>query len=94
MASTVQQCKQTIRACYGDRLAGVLHFGSAARGDCGPESDLDLPVLLKEPLAYFQQLRSLSDLLYPVLLEEDRLISARPAFDANVKRAEPREERQ
>ena len=79
MASAAEKCKDALQSHYGDRLAGVLLFGSAARGEDGPESDLDLLVLLKAPLDYFGELRSLSEVLYSVQLEEDRLISAKPA---------------
>ena len=88
MASTAQKCKEVLLSHYGDRLAGVLLFGSSARGDGSPESDLDLLVLLQTPLDYFGELRSLSDLLYPVQLEEERLISAKPAAVDAFERGE------
>lgn len=46
---------------YGTRLAGVVLCGSAARGEAGPESDLDLLVLLHPP-----RTRNASDLAYPL----------------------------
>jgi len=45
--------KQELAARYGDRLQGILLYGSRARGDFGPDSDYDLVVLLEgveEPL--------------------------------------------
>ncbi len=36
-----------IRAALGDELVGVTLFGSKVRGDFGPESDIDLLVLLR-----------------------------------------------
>ena len=46
---------------------------------------VDLLVLLKKPVSYFRELRRLTDLLYPLQLESDQLISAKPvdytAFD-------------
>lgn len=79
MATVTDKCKETLAAHYGERLAGLVLFGSAARGDAGRESDLDLLVLLKTPMDHFQELRTISDLLYPVQLDSDRLISAKPA---------------
>jgi len=71
-------CRERLAAHYGARLAGVVLYGSVARGEAGPESDLDLLVLLHPPLDPFAELRAIVDLLYPVQLTTDRLISARP----------------
>ena len=79
MATVTERCKETLAGHYGDRLAGLVLFGSAARGETGRESDLDLLVLLRRPLDYFQELRTISELLYPMQLDSERLISAKPA---------------
>ena len=50
------------------------------RGEAGPDSDIDLLVLLSPPLDYFTELRQLVDLLYPIQLESERLISAKPVL--------------
>ena len=42
-------------------------------------SDIDLLVLLKKPSNYFRELRTIVELLYPVQLESENLISAKPA---------------
>ena len=42
-------------------------------------SDMDLLVLLHKPFDYFQELRTIVDLLYPLQMESERLISAKPA---------------
>lgn len=53
-------------------------YGSLARGRSDDESDIDLLVLLEDPVDYFAELRKIVELLYPVQLESDRLISAKP----------------
>ncbi len=88
MASVAERCRETLEAHYGTRLAGVVLFGFAARGDAQTESDLDMLVLLAEPLDYFSELRTLSEILYPVQLESDRLISAKPASARAFERGE------
>ncbi len=50
-----------------------------ARGKADDFSDIDLLVLLKKPFNYFQELRTIVELLYPVQLESQNLISAKPA---------------
>ncbi|OGG52770.1 MAG: hypothetical protein A3F84_10095 [Candidatus Handelsmanbacteria bacterium RIFCSPLOWO2_12_FULL_64_10] len=75
----LKQCKKTLEDHYGTRFAGLILFGSLARNEADSFSDIDLLVLLNEPFDYFQELRTISDMLYPLQLESDHLISARPA---------------
>jgi len=77
---TVQKCKQALAKAYGKRLRGVILYGSIARNTAGKTSDIDLLVLLTPPFDYFTELRKLVDVLYPVQLDSDRLISAKPVL--------------
>ena len=79
IASIVQKCKKILSGYYGTRLKGVILYGSRARGDAAPDSDIDLLVLLSSPIDYFAELRQIVDLLYPIQLESEQLISAKPA---------------
>ena len=73
------RCKQSLMEHYGDRLQKVIVFGSVARNEAHSESDLDLLVILNPPFDYFQELRTIVELLYPIQLESEIFISARPA---------------
>jgi predicted nucleotidyltransferase len=81
IADTLATCKQVLIAHYGDRLQSLILFGSAARQTLSPDSDLDLLVVLKPPFDYFQELRSLVDILYPLQLEASHWISAKLASE-------------
>ena len=74
----VKGCKTLLERHYGARLKGLVLYGSIARDQAEPESDIDLLVLLSEPFDYFIELRRIVDILYPLQLETDRLISAKP----------------
>lgn len=74
-----KKCRKVLETHYGEQLAGLVVYGSVARDQADPSSDLDLLVLLHKPFDYFQELRILTDLLYPLQLESAHLISARPA---------------
>lgn len=76
----IQQCKKALIKQYGKRLKGVILYGSTARGQSTPDSDIDLLVLLEAPLDYFTELRRLVDVLYPLQLESEQLISAKPVL--------------
>jgi predicted nucleotidyltransferase len=64
------------RAIKLDRLV------SAARGELREESDIDLLVLLSEPLDLFQELKTIVKVLHPLQLEATHWISAKPAAAA------------
>lgn len=49
---------------YGERLREVLIFGSRARGDHTAESDLDLLVVLADPVQPWTELRSMREVLW------------------------------
>ena len=74
-----RKCKKTLKRHYGPRLKGLVLYGSAARDEAGLSSDIDLLVLLSGSFDYFQELRRIVELLYPVQLDSEQLISAKPA---------------
>ena len=76
---TVQQCKKVLAKYYGKRLKGVILYGSTARGQAAPNSDIDLLILLDPPFDHFAELRRIVEILYPIQLESEQLISAKPA---------------
>lgn len=44
------EAKERLQETYGDRLRYVVLYGSRARGDARPDSDVDLLVVLKGPI--------------------------------------------
>ena len=75
----LDRCKDSLSSYYGDKLAGLVLYGSAARGETDAFSDIDLLVLLRKPFDYFQELRNITDLVYPIQLDSERLLSVKPA---------------
>jgi predicted nucleotidyltransferase len=75
----VRKCRATLASHYGSQFKGLVLYGSVARKRASASSDIDLLVLLSQPFDYFRELRQIVDLLYPIQLESDRLISAKPA---------------
>jgi predicted nucleotidyltransferase len=74
-----QRCKEILAAHYGRQFAGLILYGSVAREQGNADSDIDILVLLSKPFNYFHELRQIVDLLYPVQLDSEQLISAKPA---------------
>lgn len=79
IAEIIQKCKTTLAGYYGPQFKGLILYGSIARDQASPGSDIDLLVLLSQPFDYFDELRRIIELLYPFQLESERLISAKPA---------------
>lgn len=82
----IRRCKTTLQSYYGPRLKGVIVYGSVARQQAGAESDIDLLVLLSQPFNYFDETRQIIELLYPIQLESEHLISAKPVFLPDYER--------
>ncbi len=75
----LKSCKTALENSYKAQFKGLMLYGSMARNQAASDSDIDLLVLLSQPVDYFRELRAIVDLLYPIQLESDQLISAKPA---------------
>jgi uncharacterized protein len=73
------EIKSRLQTVYRDRLRGVVLFGSCARGEETPESDIDILVLLTGPVQAWTEIKRITEALYPLQLELDRTLAAIPA---------------
>ena len=67
------RCRDIVHSCYPN--AQIILYGSQAKGEAQPESDVDLLVLLDEEIPAATK-RHIHDLLYDVALAEDVVISS------------------
>jgi predicted nucleotidyltransferase len=79
MNQIAEKCKNILKNHYQSQFQGLILYGSMARNTADISSDIDMLVLLNKPFDYFQELRKITDLLYPLQLESEQLISAKPA---------------
>lgn len=77
----IQRVKNLLGPVFGPRLKGVILYGSEARGEALPDSDIDVLVLLQNVDNWGRDLKTIVEALYPLQLkvENFRPISARPA---------------
>ncbi|MCL1495065.1 MAG: nucleotidyltransferase domain-containing protein [Pseudanabaena sp. Salubria-1] len=75
---TLHELKLGLKELYGDRLVKLILFGSHARGEANPDSDIDLLAVLKSPVSQFQEILNMSELRVKMLLEQDELVSIIP----------------
>jgi hypothetical protein len=76
-----------LRDLYGERLRKVLLFGSWARGDAHPESDIDLLVVLDEIESGWDELKRMDGILWSHSFENDTVITALPVTQTELDRA-------
>ena len=84
----LNEIRSRLVRAHGERLRGIVLYGSEARGQAGPESDIDLLVLLTSPVRYSRDLETNLTALYPLSLRIGRRISAKPAAADEYERAE------
>jgi len=71
----VNQVKSHLITAYGEKIREVILYGSHVRGEPTKDSDIDVLVLIDDSIDSFEVRRSLSDLLFDILLEKGELIS-------------------
>lgn len=74
----LQQLKRELEALYGERLKGLYLFGSHARGDAEPDSDVDIAVVLDDYEAPVADIRRMSEVFSRLSLEADVHLSRVP----------------
>jgi predicted nucleotidyltransferase len=74
----LKEIKTRLSKAHGKRLLGVVLYGSEARGTAGPDSDIDVLVLLEGPVNYGPDLETNIKTLYPLSLQIERPISPKP----------------
>ncbi len=75
LANILEQLRNHFQENYQDNLANVILFGSQARGDAAPDSDIDILVLLKNPFDTYRENKANSQFIADLCLQYDTVIS-------------------
>ncbi|MBP6810236.1 MAG: nucleotidyltransferase domain-containing protein [Saprospiraceae bacterium] len=77
--SIAQAVKHELELLYGERLAKVILYGSYARGDFNPDSDIDFLVVLRDnTIQTGNEIRRMAKSLSALDLHFNTYISAHP----------------
>ena len=71
----LRELKSGLRQTYGVRLRGLYVFGSYARGEARPGSDLDLLIVLDEVESTWEEIKRTGQLVSEVSLAHDVSVS-------------------
>jgi len=93
----MRDLRSSLEELYGDDLVGIHLFGSYARRQPTPDSDVDLLLVLRDVADYGTEVRRVGDLLsrasiecgktiVPVFVDDKRFSAASDSFMANVAR--------
>ncbi len=74
----LQEFRQGLIELYGDRLAGLILYGSYARQEATAESDVDVMVVLQGPISPGDEIFRMGDVKTTLNLKYDELISVVP----------------
>jgi predicted nucleotidyltransferase len=77
-----------LRELYGERLRQVVLFGSWARGDAHPESDIDLLVVLDKVESRWLELERMGDILWKHSLANDTVVTEIPVSEREFRESE------
>jgi len=71
----LQRIKDELELLLGESLQAIYLYGSRARGDARPDSDMDLLIVLRDSFDYADMLDRTIDLIAELSLEYDVVIS-------------------
>jgi len=84
----LKELKSGLVRIYADELKAVYLYGSYARGEAGPDSDIDVLVVLKGNFDYLEMLKRSEDFTISLCLENDVVISRAFVSEAEYKSKE------
>ena len=74
LRTILAELRRRLEALYGQRLVKLVLYGSQARGDAEPGSDIDVLVVLKGPVSPGEEIDRTIDIVSGLSLEHDEVI--------------------
>ncbi len=84
----LDRLRPRLAALYGDRLERLVLYGSHARGDARPDSDVDIAVLLRGAVDPADEIDRTAGIVADAVLEHGRFVSLYPLSTADFEAAE------
>ncbi len=78
LSSLLNELKALLVELYGQRLFSLILFGSQARGDATPDSDIDVMAVLDDPVNPVEEISRMSDIGWYFMSKYGELVSIIP----------------
>lgn len=88
LTEIVQELRSHLEALYGDRLVRMVVYGSQARGDARPWSDIDVAVALKGPVDRFRELHRTGELVADLSLRFNTVVHCKFVDEESLARGD------
>ncbi len=75
VTAILAELRRRFEALYGERLVQMILFGSQVRGDAEPGSDIDVLVVLKDPVHPGDEIDRTIDIVTELSLQHAEVIS-------------------
>ena len=75
LTAILGELRRRFEVLYGERLVQIVLFGSQARGDAEPGSDIDVLVVLKDPVHPGEEIGRTIDIVAELSLQHNEVIS-------------------
>ncbi|MGQ9498719.1 MAG: nucleotidyltransferase domain-containing protein [Desulfotomaculales bacterium] len=83
LTSILRDLKRGVEKIYGQRLKRIVLYGSHARGDAREDSDVDILLILGDPVNPAEERARLSELILELCLEHDVVLSVLPIGESS-----------
>lgn len=74
----LHEVHRRLRDLYGERLVRVVLYGSQARGDARPDSDVDMLVILRDEFNLYTEIKRLTHIKLDMLEQSGLYLSLQP----------------
>jgi predicted nucleotidyltransferase len=85
LSPILHQLRQEFTQLWGSRLSAVYLYGSQARGDAQPDSDVDILAVIRGDFDYFEMLHSTDAIVSRLSLENNLVITLSLASEDCLK---------
>lgn len=76
LAEILAELHQYIEEVYGERLVQIILYGSQARGDAKPDSDIDILIVLQDPVDFVAEVKRTNHFIATLCLENNVVIAS------------------
>lgn len=75
LSEILAELRRSLETLYRDRLVQIILYGSQARGDARLDSDIDVLIVLREPVDFVVEVERTSHFVAALCLKHNVLIS-------------------